>query len=120
MYGHRRPGIPSTMMRRRVRRRRAVWVATFVVIHSVGFTHASATAGDGGATRGSVWAPADQARVRKNVTSLTPTERREFVEAVLALKAVSSPYDAHLSYYDQFVAWHLALYPCGMGHQMMH
>jgi tyrosinase len=42
------------------------------------------------------------------------------VAAVLALKAVPSPYDAQLSYYDQFVAWHLSLYPCGMGHETAH
>jgi tyrosinase len=58
-------------------------------------------------------------RVRKSVTALTAHERRQFVRAVLALKAAPSPYDATLSYYDQFVAWHLALYPCGMDHDMI-
>lgn len=63
--------------------------------------------------------PADYPiRVRKNVKHLTPPERREYVEAVLALKSVPSPYDAELSYYDQFVVWHLSLYPCSMGHEM--
>jgi len=61
----------------------------------------------------------DDLRVRRNVKSLTAQERADFVEAVLALKAVPSPFDPELSYYDQFVAWHLALYPCGIGHEMI-
>lgn len=58
-------------------------------------------------------------RVRKNVKALSAQERLDFVEAVLALKSAPSPFDPSLSYYDQFVAWHLGLYPCGLGHQMM-
>lgn len=54
-------------------------------------------------------------RVRKDVRALSAGERRDFVEAVLALKAAPSPVDPGLSYYDQFVAWHISLYPCGMG-----
>ena len=61
--------------------------------------------------------PRESLRVRRNVTALSGPERRDFVRAVLALKDVPSPYDPQLSYYDQFVAWHLSLYPCGMGHE---
>jgi tyrosinase len=50
--------------------------------------------------------------VRKDVKDLTAAERRHFVEAVLKLKATPSPYDADLSYYDQFVAWHRELSRC--------
>lgn len=66
------------------------------------------------------WAPAaENLRVRKSVTALSAHERRRFIKAVLALKSTPSPFDPTLSYYDQFVAWHLSLYPCGMGHEMM-
>jgi len=51
-------------------------------------------------------------RVRKSVTALTAAERKEFVDAVLALKRAKSPYDASLSYYDQFVQWHKDRYVC--------
>jgi tyrosinase len=51
-------------------------------------------------------------RVRKSVTTLTATERKEFVDAVVALKRASSPYNASLSYYDQFVQWHKERYAC--------
>lgn len=98
----------------------AAWVVALVLVHALGFTHASAEGDDGG-REGALSARAeDAARVRKNVTALTPIERREFVEAVLALKSAPSPYDARLSYYDQFVAWHLSLYPCAIGQQMVH
>ena len=62
---------------------------------------------------------ASPVRVRKNVAALSAQERRDFVAAVLKLKTVPSPYDSHLSYYDQFVLWHISLYPCGMDHPMM-
>lgn len=62
--------------------------------------------------------PADPVRVRKNVTALTAQERQEYVGAVLALKSAPSPFDPQLSYYDQFVAWHLSLYPCALAHDM--
>jgi tyrosinase len=45
-------------------------------------------------------------RVRKNAKDLTAEERADFVNAVLKLKDVPSPYDSSLSYYDQFVMWH--------------
>jgi tyrosinase len=89
-------------------------IATLCVLLAVVTVAGSATA----ATSAPVPGPdAGQvaARVRRNVKDLTGQERREFVEAVLALKSVPSPFDPELSYYDQFVAWHLSLYPCGMG-----
>lgn len=80
----------------------------------VGSAGASATAADP-----PPWASAKgPLRVRKNVKDLTAHERREFVDAVLALKAARSPFDPDLSYYDQFVVWHLTLYPCSIGHEM--
>jgi hypothetical protein len=51
-------------------------------------------------------------RVRKSATALTAGERRDFVEAVLALKRARSPYDPTLTYYDQFVQWHKDPYVC--------
>jgi hypothetical protein len=51
-------------------------------------------------------------RVRKSVSTLTPAERKSFVDAVLALKRAKSPYDSSLSYYDQFVQWHKDRYGC--------
>lgn len=50
--------------------------------------------------------------VRKDVQELTVEERKDFVDAVLALKATRSPFDERLSYYDQFVEWHVSLYRC--------
>ena len=50
--------------------------------------------------------------VRKNVKDLTAQERRDFVDAVLKLKSTPSPHDPALSYYDQFVAWHVELSRC--------
>lgn len=44
--------------------------------------------------------------VRKNAKDLTAEERADFVNAVLKLKEVPSPYDSAFSYYDQFVEWH--------------
>ena len=58
-------------------------------------------------------------RVRKNVVDLTAEERLEFVDAVLRLKSTPSPYDPGLSYYDQFVAWHLTLSLCDRTEPMM-
>lgn len=60
-------------------------------------------------------------RVRRNVKDLTVKEREQFVEAVLKLKKVASPYDPQLNYYDQFVTWHLSMYHCDPStiHSMM-
>jgi tyrosinase len=52
----------------------------------------------------------EPARQRKNVKDLSPQERRDFVEAVLALKHTPSPYDSALSWYDQFVLFHQDVY----------
>jgi tyrosinase len=54
-------------------------------------------------------------RVRKNVKDLTRKERRQYVDAVLKLKKTKSPFDSNLSYYDQFVAWHIQLCVCEPG-----
>lgn len=45
-------------------------------------------------------------RVRRSVTALSPGERRQYVDGVLALKETPSPFDPSLSYYDQFVSFH--------------
>jgi tyrosinase len=60
-------------------------------------------------------------RVRKNVKQLSKRDRERYVDAVLKLKEVESPYDSSFSYYDQFVAWHIALCVCepGMPHSAM-
>lgn len=50
--------------------------------------------------------------VRKNVLELSGGERKAFVKAVRRLKEMPSPYGSGLSYYDQFVQWHLSLYRC--------
>lgn len=44
--------------------------------------------------------------IRKNVKYLTNEEKSDFINAVLLLKTVPSPYDASVNYYDQFVKWH--------------
>jgi tyrosinase len=53
-----------------------------------------------------------EVRVRKSVTALTDVERKDFVDAVVALKRAPSPYNRALNYYDQFVQWHKDRYPC--------
>jgi tyrosinase len=59
-----------------------------------------------------------EVRVRKSVTALTATERKDYVDAVLALKRAQSPYNSALNYYDQFVQWHKDRYPCHpVGHE---
>ena len=96
--------------------------------HALGLSViALALAGIAGA-RSSVQRTAQTAReivVRKNVTRLTPIERKEFVTAVVALKAASSPFNPALNYYDQFVQWHKDRYVChgadhGGGMPMVH
>lgn len=54
-------------------------------------------------------------RVRKDAARLSAAERRDFVGAVLALKRARSPFDRRLSYYDQFVKWHVLLAFCDAG-----
>lgn len=51
-------------------------------------------------------------RLRRSVTALTASERKDFVDAVLALKRARSPYNSSLTYYDQFVQWHKDRYLC--------
>jgi len=53
-----------------------------------------------------------QPSVRKDVKDLTAEEKARYVEAVLALKDMPSPFDPDLSYYDQFVSWHLDINDC--------
>ncbi len=64
-------------------------------------------------------ARADAVRVRKDVKALTAQERRDFVDAVLKLKTVPSPYKRGLSYYDQFVDWHVRLGRCDPGDPLL-
>jgi len=98
-------------------RRTAVWLIVMTIVLTAGSTAAPESSAT---VRVSYSISAeDELRVRKNATSLTAGERRDFVDAVLALKTAPSPYDAALSYYDQFVSWHLGLYPCGIGHEMI-
>ncbi len=102
---------------RSVARRTAVWLIVMLIVLTAGSAAAPATSAAGPVSY-SVSAE-DEPRIRKNVKSLTADERRDFVEAVLTLKTVPSPFDAEMNYYDQFVAWHLSLYPCGLGHAMI-
>ena len=51
-------------------------------------------------------------RIRRSVTALAVSERKNFVDAVLALKRARSPYNSSLSYDDQFVQWHKDRYVC--------
>jgi tyrosinase len=109
------PTGPSTGLRRRI----AACLMVLAIVQTAGYGSAPATPANA-ATAGSFLSPsAGDDRVRKNLKALTAQERRDFVEAVLALKSAPSPFDPELNYYDQFVAWHLSLYPCGMGHEMM-
>jgi tyrosinase len=64
---------------------------------------------------------AEPMRVRKDVRKLTAKERAEYVQAVLKLKQVPSPYTSGLNYYDQFVVWHRSMYACdpAMSHGAM-
>lgn len=60
-------------------------------------------------------ASADTLRVRKDVAALTPKEKRQFVEALHAVKAADYPYDDDpngIGWYDQIVQWHVELTPC--------
>ena len=61
-------------------------------------------------------ATADAAPVaRKDVQDLTPRERRDFTNAVVALKHERSPFNARVNYYDQFVRWHADRFRCTPG-----
>lgn len=51
-------------------------------------------------------------RVRVDVKEMSAEERADLIDAILLLRDTQSPYDASLNYYDQFVAWHWALFQC--------
>jgi tyrosinase len=51
--------------------------------------------------------------VRKNVKDLTPAEKSEFVNAILRLKQMPSPYTKNFSYYDDITNWHYQIHKCG-------
>jgi tyrosinase len=53
-------------------------------------------------------------RVRKNARSLSPSEKRAFVNAVRAIKARPSPWTPGLSVYDQFTTWHRDAFRCDL------
>lgn len=64
----------------------------------------------------------DSVRMRKDVLAMTAQEKERLVDAILELKRTPSPYpapsyleeyeDAQLSWYDQFVLWHVYLSKC--------
>jgi tyrosinase len=51
---------------------------------------------------------------RKNVKDLTPQEKHDFIQAILKMKQVPSPWNPKLSYYDQFVWWHRNTFNCSV------
>ncbi len=51
---------------------------------------------------------------RKSVAALTPQERTDYVNAVLALKRKPSPWADGLSVYDTFVMWHRDAFGCAV------
>lgn len=63
---------------------------------------AVATEEESGATQGAC----EAGRVREDVKHLSAGQKSAFVDAVHAMKAMPSPYDARYTYYDQFVRWH--------------
>jgi tyrosinase len=52
--------------------------------------------------------------VRKNVSALTPEERTDYANAVLALKKKPSPWADGMSVYDTFVMWHRDAFSCAV------
>ncbi|HWV35973.1 MAG TPA: tyrosinase family protein [Thermomicrobiales bacterium] len=52
--------------------------------------------------------------VRRNAKSLSAAEKKAFTDAVLAIKAAPSPWDADYSIYDQFVVWHRDAFACDL------
>lgn len=52
--------------------------------------------------------------VRKDVKDLTPAEKAELVAAILTSKTTPSPWNARISYYDQFVHWHREAFRCSI------
>ena len=55
---------------------------------------------------------AEPVRVRKNAKDLSAQEKQDLVGAYHAMKVAPSPWDAKLSYYDQFVYWHKYAFAC--------
>ena len=53
--------------------------------------------------------------VRKDVKDLTKAEKAEIIAALKKAKTVPSPWDPSLSYYDQFVWWHVHAFDCENG-----
>jgi tyrosinase len=88
------------------RSRLATIIVSTLVLVAVGVTN------EASATAPAPEPQAEEVRVRKNVLALSPQERRDFVDAILALKRTPSPFDTRLNWYDQFVAWHVALAEC--------
>lgn len=96
-----------------LRPREGLLVVALLTVLVWGMTSAQAfSSGGQTASPPSVGSSIREIRVRKSVTALTPAERKEFVDAVAALKRAKSPHDASLSYYDQFVQWHKDRYVC--------
>ncbi|GMV99367.1 MAG: tyrosinase [Candidatus Hydrogenedentota bacterium] len=50
--------------------------------------------------------------IRKNAKDMTTQERDDFVAAILLLKETPSPFEDGISYYDQFVKWHVEINNC--------
>ncbi len=59
-------------------------------------------------------AASGEPRVRKNVTSLTPAEKKAYIDAILAIKNTPSPWAPSISTYDQFVFWHREAFDCAL------
>lgn len=53
---------------------------------------------------------------RKHAVDLTPLERAEFVEAVRSLQTAPAPDDPEITWYEQFVQWHLEGARCENAH----
>src|SRR5687768_4785001 len=98
---------------RRVRRSAAAALVTVLV--AVGLASAAPIT----AAEPASPAPTSSLLVRRDVKDLDAADRAAFVAAVKELKRRESPYDPGLSYYDQFVAWHVSLYRCsGIEHDI--
>jgi tyrosinase len=55
-------------------------------------------------------------RVRKDAAAMTAKEKRQFVQALHAVKVADYPYDHDphgITWYDEIVRWHTELNPCG-------
>jgi len=52
--------------------------------------------------------------VRRNAKDLSAAEKRAFTDAILAIKAMPSPWTPEVSLYDQFVTWHRDAFACDL------